>query len=112
MLARGEVEQARSLLVEAMALHEQLGIKRGVVECLAGLGAVMTKEGETETAVTLFSAVRARFDQLGTNLWPADNHDLELHLAAARARLDEVAFTVAWEQGQKMPFAQALATLD
>jgi len=121
MLARGESEQAHSLFIEALTLHEQLGIKRGVAECLSGLAAVKALEGteiariepvEVEVAVTLFSAVRARFDYLGTDLWPADSHDLGRYLAAARARLDEATFTAAWEQGRTMPFAQALVKID
>jgi hypothetical protein len=112
MLARDEREQARSHFVQAMVLHEQLGIKRGVAESLAGLAAVMAAEGTAEKAVRLFAAVRAQFESLGTDLWPADNRDLERHLAAARAQLDETTFTAAWEQGQKIPFTLALAEID
>lgn len=108
ILARGEQAQARSLFSEALALHQQLGIKRGEAECLAGLAAVMVTEGEAQTAVTLFSAVYTRFDHLGTTLWPADNADVERHLAAARAQLDEATFNAAWSQGQLIPFSQAV----
>lgn len=111
-LARGHHKQARSLFVEAMALHEQLGIKRGVAECLSGLAAIMAAEGATTTAVTLFAAVRARFKHLGTDLWPADNHDMERHLALAHAQLGEATFNTAWEQGQTIPFDQALAQMN
>ena len=108
-LAQSDSAQARALFAEALALHEQLGIKRGVAECVAGQAAVWAAQGEADTAVTLFSAVRARFAQLGTNLWPADNHDLENYLAAARHQLDETTFDAAWERGQSLPFPRVLA---
>lgn len=109
MLACGDAQKARTLFVQAQALHEQLGIKRGVAECLAGLAAVLAAEGKAEAAATLFAAVQARFHDLGTKLWPADEHDLERYLALARGRLDEATFSAAWERGQSLPFAQALA---
>lgn len=111
-LAQNDPVQAHALFSEALSLHEQLGIKRGVAESLAGRAAVLAVEGELETAVTLFSAVRARFGQLGANLWPADNRDLEQYLATARDKLEEQTFTAVWERGQTLPFTRALALVD
>ncbi len=107
MLARGDYQQARSLFQQAMALHQQLGIKRGVAECLSGLAATLV-DTEPERAVMLFSAVRARFNQLGTNLWPADEHELENYLARARDKISQTAASDSWQQGQTIPFERAL----
>jgi predicted ATPase len=112
LLSRDDRAAARALFTQALALHQQLGIKRGVVECLAGLAAVVaTAEGDAsaEKAVTLFAAVRAQFEQLGTPPWSADDADLQRYLATARARLSQATFAAAWDRGQKLSLSQALA---
>lgn len=112
LLSRDEWEMARSLFSQGLALHQQLGIKRGVVECLAGLAAVLAAVGDeksAETAVTLFAAARFHFEQLGTPPWPADAADLRRYLTTARARLHEKTYATAWQLGETMPLAQALA---
>jgi tetratricopeptide (TPR) repeat protein len=115
-LARDNLAEARSLFRHALALHQQLGIKRGVVECLAGLAAALAVEAASEdgdeaaaTAVTLFAAAAAQYQQLGAIPWPADAQAQAHYLALARVRLEESAFAAAWQRGEAMPFVQALA---
>jgi hypothetical protein len=109
-LFRDDQEQASVLFKEALALHQQLGVKRGVVECLVGLAALMTVQGQVEEAIRLFSSTRAQFAALGAGVWPADQVDFARYLAAARAQVDEQAFIAAWDRGKLMDLAQALAT--
>jgi tetratricopeptide (TPR) repeat protein len=110
-LSRDDQAQASVLFKEALALHQQLGVKRGVVECLVGLAALMAAKGQAEEAIRLFSSSRSQFDALGAGVWPADRVDFERSLADARVQVDEQAFVAAWDKGQLLDLAQALAAV-
>lgn len=107
-LSGNEPGRARTLFEAALDVHEQLGVKRGVVECLVGLAAVSGVRGEAEKAARLMSFTRRRFAQLGAGIWPADTVDFERNLSRIKAQLDRPAFDAAWNAGQSMTLRQAL----
>lgn len=113
-LSRGNTSEARALFQEGLALHRRLGIERGVVECLAGLGAVLAaqSDGEAATAahaVRALSAAQARFAALGAGIWPADRVEVERALARLRTRLGQDAFAAAADQGRSLELPAAIA---
>jgi predicted ATPase len=108
MLSRNETDQARILFEEALNVHEQLGVKRGVVECLVGLAAVIGAQGDAEQAARLMSFTRDQFTDLGAGIWPADAADFEKSLSNIKGQLEASTFEAAWAAGQKLTLSQAL----
>ncbi|MDX1687682.1 MAG: tetratricopeptide repeat protein [Candidatus Promineifilaceae bacterium] len=114
-LSRGKTSEARALFEEGLSLHRQLGIERGVVECLAGLGAVLAaqSEGEAATAVPAvrtLSAAEARFTALQAGMWPADRVEFDRALGRLRAHLDDDAFAAAYDEGRALNVPAAIDT--
>lgn len=108
MLSRNENGRARTLFEEALNVHEQLGVKRGVVECLVGLAAVIGARGDAEKAVRLISFTRSQFTDLGVGIWPADAVDSEKSLSTIKTQLEASIFEAAWAAGQTLSLSQAL----
>lgn len=109
-LSHGDHLRARARFEESLAQHQKLGVKRGVVECLIGLAAVLEAQGQPEPAVRLYAAAQAQFAALGAGIWPADEAELARGLATARARLDEGDFAAAYEAGRGMKLSEAIAS--
>ena len=101
--------RARALFEESLALHQKLGVKRGVGECLVGLAAVIGAEGQPDEAIRLLAAGEAQFAALGTGPWPADKADLERHLARLKTHFDEAAFRALDAQGRALSLEEAIA---
>src|SRR5260370_19047150 len=113
----------RSLLGKVLAVEGDHTAVRQVYEerLLRGLGivdiaptvevlaVVVAEQGETTWAVRLLAAAAALRDSLGAPLPPVCRADYERFLVAARAKLGEQAFVVAWAEGQSMTWEQALA---
>jgi predicted ATPase len=108
-LARGDHQQASTLFKKSLELHRKLGVKRGVVEAVAGLSSALFERGEMENFVCLYGAVESHFAGLGGGLWPADRAEMQPRLEQARAQLGEAAFAAALKAGQVMQLEQAIA---
>lgn len=108
-LARGDYVRAGALFREGLDLHQKLGVKRGVVECLAGLAAVKGAQGQAAQAVRLLSAARSQMAALGAGIWPADHTDHERYLAGFRAQLSEEQFSALVGEGRTLRLEEAIA---
>jgi hypothetical protein len=106
---QGDYERAAARFRESLAMFRELGNKRGIVECLAGLAGLAAKQGQPQWAARLLGAVEALLGALGAAWWPADRVEYERNLAAIQAALDEETFAVAWAEGQAMTLEQAIA---
>jgi hypothetical protein len=104
----GDRDQAHGLFTEALALFRELGDRRGMAECVAGLAGLVAAS-EPERTVRLFGATSAIADTMGSRLAPSNQGDYDYALAIARARLGDQAFDAAWGQGQLMTLEQAVA---
>jgi predicted ATPase len=104
----GNPAKARFLFETALDLHQRLGVKRGVVECLAGLAAVMAAGEKMVEAAQVFSSARSLYGALEVGVWPADEADMERSLKAIRRRLGEESFAAAWKEGATMKLDRAL----
>lgn len=105
---------ARKLFDQSMHLHQQLGVKRGEVEALAGLAALMAAEGAGETAMAeealrLYAAAKRQFANLGAGIWPADRVDAERAIGRAKALLSEAKVQMVEAEGRLLSLEEALA---
>jgi predicted ATPase/class 3 adenylate cyclase/Tfp pilus assembly protein PilF len=105
----GNFEKARSLYSESLAMFRKFGNKRGIAECLMGLAGLKAEGGQPQQAARLFSAAEAILAESGTVWWPADRAEVEHNRTVIQSRLDQTAFRVEYELGQKMPLTQAFA---
>jgi hypothetical protein len=57
----------------------------------------------------LLGWVEARFQAIGTSMWPADRAEYDHDVAATSGRLSDARFTRAWAKGSAMAYDEALA---
>jgi predicted ATPase/transcriptional regulator with XRE-family HTH domain len=108
-LAQGLVQKAKALFAEALATHHEAENMAGVAECLTGYAGVAAVVGQPQQAARLFGIVDSLRAGADGPIWPPEQVEYERHLAAARAQLDEAAFTVAWRAGHALPLREAIA---
>ena len=89
------------------AQHQQLGVRRGVIEYLAGIGATIGFEGDIESGTKLLACTQTQFKQLGVGIWPADQADYQRIVTKFRKQIGEQAFNDAWETGSQWVLEQA-----
>ena len=115
---QGEYRQAAALFGESLTVFLELGNKIGVAECLEGLAGVAAAEQQpegpfrrqrAERAAQLFGTAEALREIASTPLPTYRRADYDRDIAAARAQLDEAAFTAAWVKGRAMTLEQAIA---
>lgn len=108
-LHKGDLEEAGRLFRTSLKDFQDLGNKRGMAECLAGLAAVAAQEGDREWSVPLLSAADALLGEMGAAWWPADRVEVRGNRATLEAALDAARFDALWAEGQTMPLHQAMA---
>ncbi len=99
---QGEYQQAQALFEASLTLFQEIGLKRGVVECLAGLVGLLADQGQPGRAAQLLSAAEAAMSALGAAWWPADQIEYDRNLSTIRAALAEDSFDEAWTEGQTL----------
>jgi DNA-binding NarL/FixJ family response regulator len=90
-----------------LPLAQELGSGLLLAICLEGLAAVYGAKGEGTRAARLYGAVEALRLAIGAPLSPADQPELERHLATAHATLDAASWEAAWADGRAMTPEQA-----
>jgi hypothetical protein len=108
-LARDRTSEANDYFTKALMQFQSRGDRRGVAECVIGLAADTTAEGEPKTAASLFAAGQAALEALGTQLWPSNRPDYDHWVAGTRAGLSRSAFDNLWVQGQRLRPDEALS---
>jgi predicted ATPase/DNA-binding CsgD family transcriptional regulator/Flp pilus assembly protein TadD len=101
-LLRGDLDRAEALHKESIALARELGGSMGTLVFLEGLACDAGARGETERAARLFGAAEAWGEATGIGSWAAMHALAEPYLVEARSRLEESAWTAAWEEGRAM----------
>ena len=107
-LHEGDLETAEAKFMEALESFLELGNKRGIAECLAGLGGLAAERGEFDTAVPLLSASDALLKSFGAAWWPADRVEVERNLEIARSSVEPGEFEILWNQGAKFSLEEAV----
>jgi tetratricopeptide (TPR) repeat protein len=103
----GEDERARSQFEEALSLYRDMGDRRGVAECVAGIATLET-ESNPRNATHLLSAALAAAEAMGSRLSSSNRGEYDRALAALHAALDETDFLTAWEKGRSMSLDEAM----
>jgi DNA-binding CsgD family transcriptional regulator len=85
--ARGAVEDAASLLEDAVAQHEHAGDRFGRARALLALGVVRRRERQKRTARDAIGAALDEFEQLGAGMW-VEKARAELGRIGGRMRVE------------------------
>jgi predicted ATPase/class 3 adenylate cyclase/DNA-binding CsgD family transcriptional regulator len=105
----GDYEQAAALYEESLALNKEIEYRPGIADCLVGLAAVAVAAGSATRAARLLGAAEPHLDSMRGYMPKSDRDNYDHTLAAARAQLDEAAFTAAFARSRELPLAQAIA---
>jgi predicted ATPase/class 3 adenylate cyclase len=104
----GDLETAEARFRESLESFLELGNKRGIAECLAGLAGLAAERGQFEWAVPLLAASEALLTSFGAAWWPADRVEFEHSLEVTRSALEPVEFEALWNEGQSFSLEQAV----
>ena len=107
-LAQGDPAGARAHLAQALAQYQEMGDRKGISWCLAGLAGVAVIDDEPQRAARLWGAGEALRQSLGGRYAPAARATHERLMATAREQLGEGAFNAAWAEGARMTMEQAV----
>jgi predicted ATPase/DNA-binding CsgD family transcriptional regulator len=105
---QGDQVLAARLFAESIAVGEEIGSERVLLGAIAGLASVALALGQAERAARLLSAVEAIRATSGLGRYTHAGHTARI-LAEVRTSLPESVFVAAWDTGQALPFADALA---
>jgi hypothetical protein len=90
-------------------LCRELGDRLIGSDSMEGLACATASSGEARRAARLFGAAQALREAVGYQQAPRDRSMREPYLADARSRVDETAWTEAWEDGRSTSFDRAMA---
>jgi predicted ATPase len=109
LAVQGDLDTARRLSQESLAIQSELGNEDGIAASLESLAAVLAAQGAAREAARLWGAAEALREVIGAPLPPIERNDHDQTVAAARVRLGEQAFAIAWAYGRSMTPEQAAA---
>ena len=108
-IGRGSGDQARRLLLDALAIADEIGsipVGQSVLEVSAGLAALRE---EWEDVARFFGSAEARIAQTGLHRDPADEAFLVPLIARARERLGAAAFATFETAARSLSYEEAMA---
>ncbi len=105
---RGDYAQATARYASGLTLHWADGDRGRIAACLNGLGIVAALAGQAERAARLCGAAEALREAIGAPV-PRHRGRYERAIAAARAALEEPAFTAAWSAGRALTLRDAVS---
>jgi non-specific serine/threonine protein kinase len=108
-LAAGQPDLAFERFMDALLGNQRAGDRRGVAECLIGLGAAAAARDQPERAVHLFAAGEAALSAAHGELWHANRRDYTHWREVASRALGQAAFERAWSAGARLSVDEALA---
>jgi DNA-binding NarL/FixJ family response regulator len=110
-LEEGDPQRAASLFEASLRPLREMGSPRGTVVALglAGVAGVAAAGGQPGRAARLLGAADALLTAAGIRRDPLRQYEYDRYAAAARAQLDQQAYTVALAEGRAMTLDAALA---
>ena len=108
VIHRGDIEQATILLAESLSSFRKWADALGIARCLIGFVNLLQAQKDMERAAHLLGFVEAWLESNQLHLVIFDHANYARGIAAARAQLDEAAFTAAWAEGRAMMLEQAI----
>jgi hypothetical protein len=107
-LQDNRVQDASSILKEALRIHRDGGDRRLAARDLGRFARALALEGRAATAAQLLSRSVALREEIGA-LEAGDAEFNEQTLTMIKVQLDEAAFAEGWEQGRKLTVDEAVA---
>ncbi len=80
----------------------------GIVYTIEGLASLRTNEGQAELAVRLLAWADAMRKKLGNPRPPVEQGNVDKNITTCLAKLGEVTFSDAYEEGKKMSLEEAI----
>jgi non-specific serine/threonine protein kinase len=108
--AAGDPARAAAHFRQALGQFCRLGERRGMAECLIGLGVVAVAERQLEDAGRLVGAGEAALAALGMRLWPPNRLEVDRSLARAKSSRSGGVFAAARAEGCVLPLERAVAS--
>jgi non-specific serine/threonine protein kinase len=108
-IQRGDSRSAARYLGEALPLYWDVKDTFCIAIAFADLAVVAGAHGQPAKAARLLGAEEAVRERIGSPPWWVDHVTYEKAADAARARLGEDAFAVAWAAGRALPLPEAVA---
>ena len=107
--------QATAFFRESLELRQKTvsapaTVSLGIVECLAGLGGVVSHAGQPEVGARIFGLVAVLLKANKLQLEKTDCIEYQGNLAFTRSHLDLASWTKEWLQGQELSLEQTLAS--
>ncbi|HUG15772.1 MAG TPA: LuxR C-terminal-related transcriptional regulator [Thermomicrobiales bacterium] len=107
---RGDLSRAGELNRESLALLDDLGHKLGIGRALESAGELSVWHGEAERAARLFAAARMVHRAVGARIRrDCCDRYVQAVIEQLHAVLDDRAYQAAWEAGQALSMADAIA---
>ncbi len=107
-----DAQRAATLFRESLILAYQLDYESGIALALIGMAGLVGADAQevesAQRAARLLGAADALLERNAIQLEVTDLADYQRNVAMVRAKLDEIAFTAAWMEGQAMTLAQAI----
>jgi non-specific serine/threonine protein kinase len=104
----GDVERAKALFSESMAIHSAQQNKTGMTECLTGFAATAVMGGLPAVGARLLAAAAVISGQPTASKWVATRMEAEHYLDLARAGLPDGEFQAEQAAGRAMSLEQAV----
>jgi non-specific serine/threonine protein kinase len=110
VLARGDIERARSLMRESLRLCVAVWHRREIARCLEGFAILAASTGQPARAVQLFGAAEKLREVSSLPALPNDRKVFARALDMLHEALADDAFAAAWDAGRCLPVDDAIAT--
>ncbi len=108
-LAQGGLAESHKFLIESLTIYQKLGDQAAIALLLEHFGGLAAAQQQSERALRLAGAGAALRTLIGVPLSPDEETVLERLLKPARQTLPEIAQIAAWNEGQAMAAAEAIA---
>jgi predicted ATPase len=108
-LKLGRRDSARDYLVESLNLIRDLKERRAGAYALSRSAALAVEEKRLREAAVLYGASDALRRRIGPIMTPQETSEHEARVARARREYGERQFAAAWQEGERLSFADAIA---
>ena len=104
----GDIECARALFSQSLAIHQTEQHRAGMAECLIGYASIAILNGKPKVGVRLLAAAAASVRQRTPYVWPTKRIEYNEYLERARSGLTQDEFQAAQLAGSAMSLEQAI----
>jgi hypothetical protein len=109
VVGKGDLDRARRLFEEALALHRGLNDKLGIVTSLTALAGVAHGQDDLERAARLLGAASSLHELVDVPLALLEHVSYEQTVSAVRADVGGEAFDTQWQRTRSLILDEAIA---